>query len=172
MKTLSDLKRDAKNGKIDAKMVLRFGDTNIPERLQGFRKVIDANTNSIKFLTNEGKISSLEINYASLVEYDTERLTIYNAGFRELNEEENNILKEWKKIADTKEYKERSENDMMSDGSSTYWQKKGFFDKRGFSYLTGGSSQNGLKFDTCKNMIQDKAIKGEIELQYELKARL
>lgn len=34
MKTLADLKRDAKSGKISGKMVNRFGSTEIPENFK------------------------------------------------------------------------------------------------------------------------------------------
>jgi hypothetical protein len=51
MKTLAELKRDAKAGKISAILVERFGKTgtDIPEMLRGKRKVIDANSVGIHF---------------------------------------------------------------------------------------------------------------------------
>lgn len=67
MKTLAELKRNAKSQTLLAEMVIRCGDHDIPERLMGWRGIVDANSNSITFLTKEGKKSQLDIEFASLV---------------------------------------------------------------------------------------------------------
>ena len=41
----------------------------------------------------------------------------------------------WKQIANTPEFKKREEYDLISDGSSTYYQKKFYFDNSSCPYL-------------------------------------
>ena len=168
MKTLSDLKRDAKSGKISGEMIVRFGSKDIPEKLQGIRKIVDANTVGITFLNLDGKKSECTIKCASLVEYTDEFLTIYSPGIRELNEEEQKIINEWKSITETEAYKKQSNIDALSDGSTTFYQEKRFFESRGFDYLRGFDEQKGKKYDFNTQKIKDNAIKGEILLQYKI----
>lgn len=168
MKTLAELKRDAKSGKISGKMIMRFGSNEIPEKLQGMRKIVDANTVCIKFLNTDGKTSELRVEAASLVEYSGDRLTIYNAGKRDLNEIEKSIMKEWEKISSTKEYEEKANIDALTDGSSTYYKEKGFFEKSSCPYLFGMDMKQGKKRDLSSGLIIDNAIKGDIVLQYEI----
>lgn len=82
MKTIAQLKRDAKSGEYKGRMIIRNGNYNIPERLNGWRKIVDSNTKSIFFLNNEGKKSELQLPKATLVEYTDNLLTIYNPGER------------------------------------------------------------------------------------------
>jgi len=168
MKTLSDLKKDAKSGRMTAELVLRYGDTNIPELQRGKRRVINSNTVSITMLTNNGKESSLPLPFASLVEYDENKLTIYAPGLRELNEEEAKAMEEWKTITATKEYQKQAQTDAYTDGSSTYYQERAFFSNRGLLYLMGCHSENGLHYESRENKVRDKAVKGEIQLQYNI----
>ena len=167
MKTLAELKREAKTGNMYLEMVYRFG-SDIPEKLKGKRKVIGSNSVSISLLTTDGRKSELRLEKASLVEYDGEMLTIYGAGSRELNEKEQDIVNEWKKITSTKEYKEKAYNDAISDGSITYWKEKIFFKDKGALYLMGVEKQKGLLYDFNANLIIDENIKGKKELQYKV----
>lgn len=48
MKTLAQLKRDAKAGTIEARMTYRFGE-GIPERLRGWRRIVNSNSVAIFF---------------------------------------------------------------------------------------------------------------------------
>ena len=168
MKTLADLKRDAKAGLISGEMVCRFGKTDIPENLKGKRKIIDANSVGVKFLNADGKKSELRISAASLVEYSDDSLTIYSPGKRELNSEEQAFMNKWKEIENTSEFQERSRIDALSDGSSTYWQKKHFFVDGGFEYLLGYEMKQGKKLDFSTGLITDNKVKGDIELQYKI----
>lgn len=168
MKTLAELKREAKAGKISGKMVVRFGSDEIPERLQGIRKIVDANTVGIKFQNSDGKTSELKIDAASLVEYAGDKLTIYHAGMRDLNEIEKAIMNEWKKISSTDEYKEQANIDALSDGSCTYYQEKRFFENSSCPYLFGMEMKQGKKRDYASGLIIDNTVKGNINLQYEI----
>ena len=168
MKTLADLKRDAKSGKISGEMIIRNGSNNIPETLQGMRKIVDANTVGITFLNKDGKKSELPIKCASLVEYTDELLTVYQAGKRDLNTEEQRIMDEWKAVTDTEAYKNQSNIDALSDGSTTYYQQKRFFENKGFDYLLGFEESKGKKYDFNTRKIRDNSIKGEVSLQYRI----
>jgi hypothetical protein len=167
MKTLAELKREAKTGNMYLEMVYRFG-SDIPEKLKGKRKVIGSNSVSISLLTTDGRKSELRLEKASLVEYDGDMLTIYGAGSRELNEKEQDIVNEWKKITSTKEYKEKAYHDAISDGGITYWKEKKFFKDKGALYLMGCEKQKGLLYDFNAHLIIDESIKGKKELQYKV----
>ena len=168
MKTLSDLKRDAKSGKLYGEMVVRCGTSDIPDRLKGKRQIIDANTVAIFFLNNEGKKSELRIDRASLLEYTEDALTIYNEGFRDLNSDEKAIMNEWKEIANTPENIKQYEIDALTDGSTMFYKKKSFFHNKGYLYLMGFDEEKGLKYDFNTQKIRDKNIKGTISMQYKL----
>ena len=92
-------------------MILRCGSTDIPESLQGWRKITGCNSVAIFILRNDGKKSDLPLKKASLVEYDGQTLTTYAAGLRDLTEEEQRVMDGWKKISSTEEFKERAIND-------------------------------------------------------------
>lgn len=168
MKTLADLKRDAKSGNLFAIMTIRSGSSDIPERLAMKRQIIDANSVGIFFKMADGKKSELRIERASLLEYTENTLTLYNAGFRELNEEEQAIMNEWKDIENKPENIKQYEIDILTDGSSMFYKKKMFFHNKGFSYLTGVEEEKGLQYDFNTSKIRDKSIKGTISMQYVL----
>lgn len=168
MKTLSDLKRDSKSGKLYGVMTVRCGSNDIPERLQGKRQIIDANSVAIFFLTNDGKKSELRIDRASLLEYTEDTLTIYNEGFRDLNSDEKAIMNEWKEIANTPENIKQYEIDALTDGSQMFYKEKAFFHNKGYSYLMGFEEEKGLKYNFNTKQIKDKSIKGTISMQYKL----
>lgn len=161
--TLTQLKKDAKAGKLFAKMVLRNGDTDIPTKLQGKRQIVDANSVGITFLNNEGKKSELRIPCASLVEYTKETLTIYEPGLRELTADEQAMFDKWEKVRD----KKQEELDLLTDGSSSYWKHKFFFKDAGYEYLLGFDTIRGLKYDFNTKMVRDNKIKGDICMRYE-----
>ena len=167
MKSLAELKREAKTGKLYGEMVYWFGDV-IPERLQGKRQIVDSNTVAIFFLTKDGRKSELRFDAASLVEYDGDTLTIYDAGLRELNADEQKIMNEWEAIASTEEYKHQAEIDAYTDGSSTFWQKKAFFENRDHAYMLGYETQRGKRYIYGEQKIRDNAIKGKMLMQYAI----
>ena len=84
MKTLADLKRDAKSGNMSMVMLEWYGKTGVDIKpiLRGIRKVEGANSVALLLRNNEGNTSELRIKYATLIEYDGENLTVYDAGQR------------------------------------------------------------------------------------------
>ena len=94
MKTLAELRRDARSGRMSVEMLEWYGKTgeDIKPILRGIRKVEGANSVALLLKNNEGNTSELRIKYATLVEYDGENLTVYDAGHRNLTEEEKKIL--------------------------------------------------------------------------------
>lgn len=176
--SVAQLKRDAKVGILEAEMIIRCGEKCTPEnlvpRLQGRRKIVDSNTVAIFFLNADGKKSELQIPKASLVEYTDEMLTIYFPGYRKPNAKEQKILDEWNAITETKQYQNQLEIDCLSDGSSTYYQKRAFFNARNANYLMGFDEERGLRLDVNKrnagheDIIRDASIRGMIAMQYKL----
>lgn len=169
MKTLSELKRNAKSGTLEGRMTLWHGETAIPERLQGWRRIVKSNSVALFFQSESGQLFELSLPRASLVEYDGTTLLIYYAGYRDLTPEEQHVMDEWKAIANTPEFKERAQYDALSDGSSTYHEELSFFRKAGYEYLMGLKEQHGMKYDWNSCKIRDKKIKGTICLQYEIR---
>lgn len=163
-KTLAQLKRDAKSGNLFAKLIIRQGTTNIPERLQVVRQIIGSNSVGITFLTKDGKKSELTIESASLVEYTDTHITTYRPGLRDLTEEEQAIFAEW----ELKRDRRQEEIDAISDGSTSYYQEKKFFIDKGYEYLMGLKKIKGQKYDFATKKVFDNSIKGEVEMQYEL----
>lgn len=166
--TLAQLKRDAKSGKLYGEMTERFGSTEIPERIGGRRKIVDANSVGITFLNADGKKSECGIDRAALVEYTGDSLTVFQPGYRDLNVDEIRVMNGWKKIKDTDDYKMQSEIDALSDGFSTYWQEKAYYHNAGKMYLMGFEEQFGCKYDFNTGKIRDKSIKGDAILKYKI----
>lgn len=153
-------------------------------RLAGWRKILGTNTNCLIFDTHENTKSYLEIPKKALVEVCNDKVTtapsmqagllrIYAPGFRFPNEKEQKVLDEWERISSTDNFKKRVEADILTDGSSTYWQEKGFFSKHGMLYLAGFSSkkENQLSADYKRKndglpWIRDPKIRGELVMEY------
>lgn len=169
MKTLQDLKRDAKSGMYEARMVLRCGTTDIPERLQGWRKIIGSNSVAIFLMMNDGRKSELTVSRASLVEYDGEYIRQYLAGFRAPTEKEQAVLDEWKSYASEPSFVAQAEADAYTDGTSTYWTEVAFFSKAGYEYLMGCKKKRGMIYDRQRGMVQDDRIKGALFMEYEVR---
>ena len=173
MKTLADLKRDAKTNTLEAKLIFRFGneEKDLPLKIQGFRPIIGLNTVDIFFRNANGERSALELPKASLIEYTEDRLTIFIGGFRDLNIKEQEAMQEWEQITKTKDFQERSYYDALTDGTSTFYQEKSFFINKNMEYLMGCSKIKGLKYDFNRKQIQDDSIKGEKILEYVIRRR-
>lgn len=165
-KSLAQLKRDAKLGKFEGRMILWCSSTDIPQRLSGWRKLVDANTVSISFLNNQGKESELRLPCSNLVEYTSSGLILYRAGLRDLNEVEKAFFEKWEEEKKRTDFDSRSETDILTDGSSTYWQRKHYFIDNGFEYLLGHNEKQGKKFDFNTGKVRDNTIKGEKEMEY------
>lgn len=169
MKSVAELKRDAKSGTLEARMVLHCGSEDIPERLQGWRKLWGANSVAIFFLNRDGNPSELQLPKASLIEYDGETLTVYSAGYRDLTPAEQKVMDEWKAYSSTPEFTARAEADALTDGSSTYWSEVAHFSKAGMEYLMGTKKERGMKYDWNRQQVQDENVKGEVSMRYEIR---
>lgn len=168
-KTLAQLKRDAKSGNFSAEMIYRFGE-DIPPKLQGIRKMVDANSVAIFFLNNDGKKSELQIKRAALIDYTDDKLIFYGIGVRPLTEAEQKAIDRW--CAIEKENEEQLRLDILTDGNTMFWKKKRFFADNGMSYLMSYSldeygatpvyDENGI----CG--IRDINVRGEKEIEYKI----
>lgn len=105
MKTRAQLFRDLKGKNITLELVERFGSKNINDSIKGKRKIGKVNTVGCTLINKEGKKSELTIPKASLIEYTGDYLKIFTPGYRELDEKEKRILKEWYKIANEEDLK-------------------------------------------------------------------
>ena len=161
-KTLADLKRDAKAGKIALDIIYRYGEA-IPEKMKGPRQVIDANSAAIKLLNHNGERSELRPEAAALIEYTPDSLTIYAAGIRDLTQEEAAELE--------KANRERKRYQEVNPYSDSFWHMKAYWKNSKYSYLDGaGEYKNGkaLKRTADGDKIQDRSIKGDIILKYKV----
>ena len=161
--TLAQLKRDAQNGKLALEMTEWYGKTDMPERLKGVRNVVGANTVCIKLQNADGKISELRFESATLVDYQKETLTIYNAGIRDMTEEERQVYNESRRERQT--YEERNPY------SDSYWHMKSWFKNCKFPYLDGSSEfKQGKRLQYVQDGVRiiDRAIKGDAILKYNV----
>ena len=164
MKTIADLKRDVKSGNMSMEMLEWYGKTgeDIKPILRGIRKVEGANSVALLLRNNEGNTSELRIKYATLIEYDGENLTVYDAGHRDLTVEEKNILAEWERIE--KEYLEKN------PFAEIFWKRRDYFSKCSCPWLDGSEMKRGKKLEYVNGrpMVRDNAIKGEAVLKYKV----
>lgn len=173
MKSKAQLFRDLKAKKISLELIERFGDTDFPEKLKGLREVCKVNTVGCKLINSSGEESYLDIPRANLVDYTDDELIIYNPGHRELNDKEKEILSDWNDIANGSDFVDRAMYDALSDGSSTYWQQKHFFEDRGALYLMQDDG-SGKRIDYNKTnegnpkCLVDPAVRGERILVYKV----
>lgn len=162
-KSLAQLKRDASTGNMSLILIERFGESNestIPPKMAGARKVIGVNTVALKLLNHDGKESELRYNPASLIEYDGDKLTVYNAGKRSLTDDEANVLK--KANEERALYRERNPY------SESYWHMEQFFANCPYPYLDGFEMKQGKRYNHCDNTVTDNAVKGEAILKYRV----
>lgn len=169
-KSLQQLRRDARSGKLWMKCIEYYGKTGdgVPARMRMPRNLVDANTVDIFFLTPEGDRSACRIPRANLVEYTDTYLTVYTYGVRELTHEERKAMDEWIQIESTDEFEKRQLIDCLTDGSSTYWQKKQFFIDKGVPWLfcCDGMSKYGKDLDYSTGKVKDMSVRGEPILKY------
>lgn len=161
IKTLTQLKRDARNGGLFLELVERYGSAeNIRENMKGKREVIGANTVAIFLKNTDGLKSELRFDAASLIEYTDKTLTVYAPGERDLTAEEESFLAEWARIE--REYIEQNPY------SDTYWKKKFHFEKSPFQYLNGWDKVCGKRFDGNSRKVIDNSTKGQAILRYNV----
>lgn len=163
MKTLAELKRNANTGSMVLEMTERYGNTDLPERLRGRRKVTGANTVALKLRNADGAESEMRFGSASLIEYTDNALIIYNAGYRELTDEEMEELNR------AKEERERYQKEYPYCDS--FWHMKAFWKASKYPWLYDcGELKQGkmLRHTKDGDRIQDNAIKGDAILKYNV----
>lgn len=168
MKSVAELKRAAKTGLFSAELIEWFGNSEIPERLRGRRKIVDSNTKGIKLMNLDGSISELRIEAASLVEFDGDLMKVYMPGLRDPNPEEQAVLDGWKAITESPEYKRELEDDLYSDGSATYYREKAYYEQHRMLYLMGFDRQRGKLLDWNSGKISDYRVRGDLKLCYRI----
>lgn len=176
VKTKASLIRDAKKGTLKTRVAFhrQFQGQDLPARLKGIRPITGANTTAIFFETAEGKKSPLYLPAASLIEYTDDFIRIYAPGFRCPNNWEQHILTKWNEIESTTKFQEQRKVDFLTDCSSTFYQKKYFFEEHNANYLRGFDKEKGLKLDHYRyndnlpDFIQDDKIKGELAIEYQI----
>ena len=122
------------------------------------RRVKRANSIALILENASGAESEMRIAAASLVEYDGEYLTIYEAGERALNELEQRIMN---RVA---EIRKQHENTY----SGGYWQVKKFLLDSACPWLAGDEIRSGKKYLMDKNKVSDRATKGDAILKYKV----
>lgn len=169
MKTLSELKRDLKDKKIQLALVNRFG-----EHMElKWRNVKSVQSNGFyleciddTLYVKSPKGSFLDFPKASLVEYDDFYLRIYIPGYRELTKEEKECIEGWVKITRTPDYLEHYFQDVYTDGSYCFNVEKEYYSRKNMLYLMGCEEQRGMKYDFTTKKVRDEKIKGDLALEY------
>ena len=164
--TLAQFKRDAATGRMGLQLLERYGKKVEEDYIC---PVIEVHQKFIKLRKKNGMESSLDLDYASLVEYDGEILKVYSIGLRELTDLEKSVMDGWKKITDTEEYKEQAYRDAMTDGSSTYYKDKGYFMNSPCPYLYLDDGDKKYDYNTGK--VYDPKVKGQCMLVYRVYSR-
>ncbi len=158
MKTLSDLKRDAKSGKIKLEMTYRYG-KELPDFCQGIRSITNVNSVGFTLVTQEGKESAFRYSTAKLTEYDSDTLIIYAPAQREPTAEEQAVLDEAKRIVD-----EYMENNPYDDG--WFYKKKSFLKNSKCPWMDGYEIIKGKRYLSHNGKVLDFSIKGKIANKY------
>lgn len=158
MKSLADLKRYAKSGKIKLEMTYRYG-MDLPTYCQGIRSITNVNSVGFTLVTPEGKESVFRYSTAKLTEYDGDTLIIYAPAQREPTPEEQAVLDEAKRIVDEyiKEY---------PYGEGWYWSKKRFFQRSNCPWMDGYKMIRGKRYLSHNGKVLGCSIKGEIIHKY------
>ncbi|OQA37660.1 MAG: hypothetical protein BWY51_01022 [Parcubacteria group bacterium ADurb.Bin316] len=165
MKTLATFKKELKDGTI--KTLTQTFSVHKKDFIGLKRTVSKVQTNAITLkLADTGKESWLYYPVASLFEYDGNTIKIYAPGVRDLTKEEQAIMDEWTKITQTEEYERQLRIDLLTDCSTTYHQKKRFFEDKKAEHLLGYEKVRGMKYNSYINKVTDDKIKGDIEFIY------
>lgn len=161
--TLAEIKRKANSGNMFLELVERFGKrgTDIPERLQGLREVLGANSVGLILKCASGEETSLDIRSAKLVECDGKTLTVFEPAHRELTDEERNILNQWKNFE--QDYYEKN-----PFGNGAWIYRKKFFKDKGYQYLDGYDVVQGKKYLQHEDKVYDTQVRGEAVLVYNV----
>ena len=105
---------------------------------------------------------SFVLNMRLSFEYDGENLTVYDAGHRDLTEEEKKILTEWERIE--KEYLEKN------PFAETFWKRREYFSKCTCPWLYGTDTVKGkrLEYVDGEQKIRDREIRGTALIKYKV----
>lgn len=167
--SFADLKRDLQVGRTMTLVEAPF----LPNHkfLNLKRNIIQKQTNGI-YLDSGAKStdkpsqkgSFLELRNAKLTEYDGHEIRIYRPGHRPLSDEEQKVWNN--RPSNRSENEEIVVQDVLSDGSRSYWMDKEHLKKNNMEYLM--ESGHSKRFDYNTNTIIDDQIKGDLELKYIL----
>ena len=160
--TKEELKRQLKIGR-ELKLVFKFKKLDKPLK----RIVRKVQTNGVWFEREEkpDKLSFLELGKASLIEADAKGFRIYEAGKRDLTEEEKVILSNLPTRQKTEEMRKIIEEDLMQDMSRGYWMDKDYTEKHKIPWYW--KPARGLYYLRGENKMRDDKIKGKLELEYK-----
>ena len=132
------------------------------------RRIVKVQSNAIYLegTENNGKGSYLGIPAANLVEYDGDTLKVYDAGIREMNEEEMRNCKR----ADEERRRFQQENPYSDD----FWHMKHFYQECSTPWIYTGMDKpiKGKKAAQGSDYgkIIDNAIKGTLIIEYKVMA--
>lgn len=162
MKTFADLKRDLQIGKT---LTMIYSSLSGNKLIGIPRQIIGTQSNGISLQTdNKSGKSFFSLPCASLTEYDGKIIKIYQIGKRDLTAEEKAILDN--EPSNRKENEQLAINDVMTDGSRTYWMDKRYYAEHNANWRW--EETRGLRLDLNDRRMYDKKIKGKLDLQYTL----
>lgn len=156
MKSFNELKRDLKDNIGGTLKVLYHFRAN--EDMMQDRKIEKVQSNAI--VTSFGTHKACWLYYpksASLVEYNDNIFTIYEAGERDLTEAEKNHLEAMANLTTPEE----KELDLLTDGSTDFWRREAYAREHKVEYLRGFEEVRGLKYNRNTGKVRDNKIKGE-----------
>ena len=158
--TIAELKRKLQIG-TPLKMVYTiWGNT---AKIGVVRYVVKTQGNGIYLSENkeDTKGSFLEFPKASLFEMTEKGFKFFKLGFRDLTEEERQILN------NQPEDEEQLERDLLTDTNIMYYRRKQYFKDVGYEYLSVANSKliQGKKLMNGK--VLDEAVKGDLSIEYE-----
>ena len=137
-KTLAQLKRDLQKG-VKLKVIYH---AIRPERVGAIQEISKTQTNAICTLQERnGQMKDVYMNYpnsANLVEYIDNTFTFYEPGYRDLTEQEQELLNKMDNLST----KEEKMYDALTDGSTDYWRRKIFASDNKCEYLLGFEEKN------------------------------
>lgn len=169
--TLADFKRKAVVGaEIRGGYFWKLGLNNKSIDDCEWRTIDKVQSNGVKIAG-----SFLDFPKANACEFDGRRLKIYETGYRKLTDEEKAVMAEWEEFANTnEEFKNRVEIDILTDGSSTYWQERGFYERKGMLYLFESTNTKSMDWNRYRDgdeycLRDNSAPHGKQIAEYEIK---
>lgn len=162
MKTFADLKRDLVVGKT---LTMTYSSFEKNKLLNKPRKIIKVQTNGV-YLETEGtkRGSFLAFPCASLTEYDGKTIKFYRVGKRPLTAQEKALIDN--EPSRRLENKQLVKNDLLSDGSTTYYMDKKYYMENNANWRW--DYYKGLRLNFYEMNMYDNKIKGNLDLQYTI----